>query len=164
MHEIRFTDIRAEGRTLSGTVIRYGDEARLPWGREVIRSGAFGDVRAQDVILNRQHDRALPLARTGGGGLFLEDGAEALSVRAELPETRDSDDVLTLIRQGVLRGLSLEFTAKEESYEGDLRIISRAALQGVAVVDKPAYPSSLVQARMARLETPKRGRRRFLVV
>lgn len=162
MNELRFTEIRAEGRVLSGTVIRYGDEARLPWGREVIRSGSFGDVRGADVILNRQHDRSMPLARTGGGGLFLEDGSEALSVRAELPETRDSDDVLTLVRQGVLRGLSLEFTAKEESYEGDLRVISRAALQGVAVVDKPAYPDSLVSARMALIEVPKR--RRFVVV
>ena len=41
--------------------------------REEFQAGAFGSVSALDVILNRQHDRRMPLARTGGGGLVLTD-------------------------------------------------------------------------------------------
>ena len=76
--EIRFAEIRHEGRTLSGVAMRYGSIAKLPWGPERFAPAAFGDVKAADVILNFQHDRSRPLARTGGGGLLLTDTPEAL--------------------------------------------------------------------------------------
>ena len=162
MNEFRFAELRAEdGRRLSGVAVRYGDEARLPWGRERIRAGAFVDGRLEDVVLNRQHDRARPLARTGGGGLVLEDGPEALRMTATLPSTRDGDDVLALVRAGVLRGLSIEFMAREERLDGDVRIVERASLVGLAVVDRPAYPDALVQARQAALQA-RRPRRVWL--
>ena len=112
--------------------------------------GAFGDVAAADVILNSHHDRARPLARTGGAGLVLEDSADALTMTATLPKTRDADDVLELVRTGVLRGLSLEFQGAcrtngigSGSGGGD-----RAGAVGwVAVVDRPAYPESGIEAR-----------------
>ena len=138
--ERRFCELRVEGegRFLAGTAIRYGDVATLPWGRERFEAGAF-DVRAADVILNAQHDRASPLARTGGG-LMLTDSAAALEIRAELPETRAADDVLALVRAKVLRGLSVEFNAMRERMLGGVRVIERAELRGVSVVDRPAYP------------------------
>ena len=142
--ERRFVELRQEGRRLSGTAITYGSEAQILGFRERFESGAFGDVSALDILLNRQHDRARPLARTGGGGLKLRDSAERLRIEATLPETRDADDVLALVKAGVLRGLSLEFNAVRERWAGDLRIISRATLRAVGVVDRPAYPDSTV--------------------
>ena len=150
--ERRFCELRAEAaeRVLSGTAIRYGDVATLPWGRERFEAGAF-DVRAADVILNSMHDRASPLARTGGG-LMLTDSATALEIRAELPETRAANDVLELVRAKVLRGLSIEFNAKRERMLGGVRVIERAELRGVAVVDNPAYPGSVITAMRALYE------------
>ena len=80
--EIRFCELRAEGRTLQGEALVYGDVAEFPWGRERVEPGAFGEVG--DVILNRQHDRQTPIARTGGGGLSVIDSPEALRIRADL--------------------------------------------------------------------------------
>ena len=77
--------------------------------RERFQAGAFPGVEHSDVLLNASHDRSRPLARSGGGGLVITDTAKSLSIRADLAPTRESDDVLTLIRAGVLRGLSLEF-------------------------------------------------------
>lgn len=150
--ERRFCELRAEddGRTLTGVAVRYGSEARLPWGRERIRSGAFGDVRGADVILNFQHNPDRPLARTGGGGLALEDDADALRVRAVLPQTRDADDALALVRGKVLRGLSLEFVVRTERIDADVRVIESASLRGIGLVDKPAYRDSAVAARAKR--------------
>lgn len=146
MLEFRFAELRAEGRILTGTAVRYGDIARIPGiGPETFRPGS---MVFSDVVLNRQHDRRLALARTGGGGLTLADSPEALQVRAELPPTRESDDTLTLVRRGVLRGLSTEFRALEEHRENGVRVITRASLSGVAVVDRPAYHDSTVQARV----------------
>ena len=147
MSEKRFCELRAEGRILSGVGITYGDIAVLPFGRERFQAGAFPGVATSDVILNASHDRGRPLARTLGGGLVITDTAKALSIRAELPATRESDDTITLVTAGILRGLSLEFIARSERREGNVRIVERATLTGLGIVDKPAYPSSLVSAR-----------------
>ena len=146
--ERRFIELRkVEGRRLSGIAVTYGDTATLPFGRERFEPGAFGDVGELDVVLNVQHQRSRPLARTGGGGLELADSATELRIAAELPETREAEDTLTLIRSGVLRGLSIEFSALKESMAGGVRSIERAALHGIGVVDSPAYPQSSVAAR-----------------
>ena len=116
-------------------------------GRERFEPGAFGDVSRADVILNSHHERQRPLARTGGGGLELIDTREALNIRATLPKTQDGIDCVALILGGVLRGLSLEFSSIAERMEGDTRILERAELRGLAVVDRPAYSDSTVQAR-----------------
>ena len=76
MIERRHCELRAEeGRVLSGVAVRYGDVARLPWGEERIRAGAFGDVAGADIIANVQHDRARPIAWTDGGGLAIAHGS-----------------------------------------------------------------------------------------
>ena len=144
--ETRACELRAEGRRLEGEAIVYADEAVFPWGLERVEPGAF--LPLGDVILNRQHDRKTPLARTGGGGLTINDSPEALSISAELPQgVQAADETLALVRAKILRGLSIEFHALSERFEADLRIIERAHLVGVGVVDSPSYPQSLVAAR-----------------
>lgn len=148
MTEYRFAELRADGRTLEGVAVRYGDEAQItPSVRERFEAGSITPV-ADGVILNVQHDRRRPLARTGdGGGLELLDSSDALKVRAALPPTREADDTLALVKRGVLRGLSVEFDIIRERWEGTLRIVERALLAGIGVVDRPAYPQSAVHAR-----------------
>ena len=154
--EFRFCEVRREGRVLEGTAISYGDVARVGTRAERFLPGALGsDVGALDVLLNVQHDRGRVLARTGGGGLVLTDTPEALTVRAELPETSESSDCLALVEAGVLRGLSLEFIATSERKEGPTRVIASARLVSIGVVDKPAYPASKVAAR-AEVDPPAR--------
>ena len=99
------------------------------------------------MVLNRQHQRVVPLARTDGGGLELRDVEGKLVMKAELPETQDAKDVLELVRKKVLRGLSVEFKALEEYIENGVRVITRAVLSGIGVVDTPAYSGSVVEAR-----------------
>ena len=147
--EFRFCEVRPEGRVLSGQGIVYGDVARVGTRSERFLPGAL------DVLLNVQHDRGRVLARTGGGGLVLTDTATALEVRAELPETAEASDTLTLVERGVLRGFSLEFQALRERMEGPTRVIISARLAGLAVVDRPAYKASSVTTR-AEVEPPKR--------
>ena len=146
--ELRFSaELRAaaEGRTLEGNVVVYGElSTGLPW-RERIEPGAFQPLG--DVRLNLQHQRSVLLARTGGGGLVLEDGPNALRMRAELPSTTAADDTLALVRAGVLRGLSVEMHPQRERQIGGVRSISKATLTGLSVVDSGAFDSSLVEAR-----------------
>ena len=159
--EFRFCEVRREGRALSGVAIAYGDTARVGARAERFLPGAFGDVSKLDVILNAQHDRSAPLARTHGGGLELDDSATALSVRATLPETRVADDILTLVESRVLRGFSIEFLAQRERLVGKTRELLAARLLNISVVDRPAYPQSTVAAR-EEVETPARRRELIL--
>ena len=158
--EYRFADFEfragAEGSpgTLTGTAMRYGDVAMLPGGvRERFEPGAFGaDVERADVMANWQHARASPLGRTGGGGLTLTDAPAALRVELVLPDTAAGRDVAELAARRVLRGFSVEFRAAVDRFEAGVRVVQRAALSGLAVVDRPAYGDSLaaLQARAAR--------------
>lgn len=156
-NEFRFCELRTDGdRTICGTAIHYGDEANIAGlYRERFAQGAFGNVGTLDVILNVQHDRGRVLTRTGAG-LHLQESTSELTIRADLPTTREADDVLTLIRQRVLRGLSIEFRPIQERYIDGVRVIDKALLRAIAVVDTPAYKESVVEARhkefMARVD------------
>ena len=145
--EYRFLGMRQSGRALSGVALRYGDIARIGGQREKFLPGSFPDVERADILLNRQHLRERPLARSNGGGLTVSDSPQALSIRADLPRTADSDETLELVKSGVLRGLSIEFKALRESQENGTRVVSLAKLFAVAVVDSGAYPASMVEAR-----------------
>ena len=145
--EYRFLGMRQSGRALSGVALRYGDIARIGGQREKFLPGSFPDVERADILLNRQHLRERPLARSQGGGLVVSDSPQALSIRADLPRTADSDETLELVKSGVLRGLSIEFKALRESQENGTRVVSLAKLFAVAVVDSGAYPASTVEAR-----------------
>ena len=132
-------ELRIAGRTLTGTAIRYGDVS--PQFRERFEPGAFGEVRAID--LNLQHDRAVVLMR----GATLSDSPVALSVRATLPIVRDGTGALALVRRRVLNGLSIEFNSLAQRMDGGIRVIERAELTGLALVDRGAYPGSTVEIR-----------------
>ena len=154
------------GRRLRGVVVAYGDTAMTRAGPERFEPGAFGDVAELDTVLNVQHTAAIPIARTGGSGLTLADSPDALAFEAVLPNTRAADDALELVRTGVLRGASMEFLAFEERNEAGVRVVTRAALPGLGLVDRPAFPASTVEARRlleAAFSVPNRPRRRVFL-
>ena len=155
--EYRFAEVRAiDGRVLTGVAMPYGERARQAWGEELFESRAFGDVSALDILLTVQHERGRMLARTGGGGLTLTDSDRALEIRAEIPETREGDDALTLYHRKVVPGFSVEFRAIRERFEQRLRIISSARLDAVSLVDKPSYPGAIPSSARAMMQAPKR--------
>ena len=141
--EFRFLDvgaveIRDDGSAvLTGVAMPYGTEARIgPTFTETVAAGAFGGDLG-DVILNLHHDRAQPMARTGGGGLELEDSATALRIKAEIPAYRG--DVVDMVKRRILRGLSVEMAVSEDRWTGNHREVRRAKLMGIGLVDRAAY-------------------------
>ena len=140
MIEYRFAALEvraADGGQIEGVAMPYGREADIAGVfLESVDAGAFGPIG--DVILNRMHDRNEPLARTDGGGLTLEDGAERLWLRAIIPAYRA--DVRDQVQRRILRGFSVEMEVKAEDWPSPSRRIIRAAtLWGVGLVDRPAY-------------------------
>lgn len=137
----RYVEFRADGdiNSVAGTVVSYADEARL--GAGFYERFTPGSIRHSDVILNIMHDPAKPVARTGHG-LTIDDNANALTIRSVIPDTVYGREARELIKAGILRGFSMEFRAETETFEGNTRIIKKAELSGVGLVDRPAYKQS----------------------
>lgn len=144
--EVRYSALEFDGdRTIGGVAMRYGDVATMPWGdEERVEPGAFGEVTRADVILNLMHQRERPVARTGGGGLDLTNDHHALRASASLANTQDGNDVLTLVGKKILRGLSVQMVVHRYRIIGNVRVIERAKLTGLGIVDSPAYPESVI--------------------
>ena len=134
------------GRVLSGVVMRYGEIAT---GAPRPEKFLPGSLSFGDVILNVMHDRERPIARTPET-LFLDDSPESLILRADVPETREGTDTLLLVKKRVLTGLSVEFRAIRERVENGVRVIEKALLSGIGVVDRAAYAGSILEARAKR--------------
>ena len=145
-------EVREDGNVIEGTAIRYGDQAVFGDFKETFepRSLVF-----DDVILNLQHQRTAPVARTGAG-LVLTDSASALSVRATFPDTTFGRQARELVQARILRGFSLEFRALQDQWSGQHRTVKRARLYGIGLVDIPAYPASVIAERMAQLMLRRR--------
>ena len=129
---------RVAGRTLSGRALVYGDTADMGDFRERFEPGAFGEVRS--IAINLQHDPRLIVTDSA----LLTDTARELRVRADLPE---GSAALSLVRRGALSGFSIEFFARTERRESGVRVIERAVLSGLALVDAAAYPGAVAEVR-----------------
>ena len=136
-------ELRATGRRLSGVVMRYGEVS--PTHRERFEPGSLRTADAVHLDLNHDPERAI--AWLPGGGLTLDNGKDAMTLRAELPPIPAADRALDEIRTGKVTGLSVEFRAMRERRDSDLRVIEEAVLSGVGIVRTPSYQQSKVEAR-----------------
>ena len=137
------TEVRAEGRRLSGVVLAYGDVS--PSHRERFEPGA---IRLADAVhLDLHHDIERAVAWHPGGGLELRQTRQALSMMATLPPIPAADRALEEVRSGRTTGLSVEFRALAERRDGNLRVIEDAILSGIAIVRSPSYGAARVEAR-----------------
>ena len=133
--ELRADETRQSPGRISGTLITYGKRASdRP---EVFADGSLSWPDG-GVILNEQHDRTAPILRFTP----TVEGRE-VRVDAPLPDTQRGRDVATLIRDGTMRGLSVEFRSLDEGTRDGAREVRRAALIGAAVVTDAAYAGAL---------------------
>ena len=116
----------------------FGDIS--PEHSERFLPGAFGP--APSAPLNIQHDRNMVVL--DAGDYELTDTARALEIRAELAA---GSAALELVRRGALNGFSVEFHSRKERRESGIRVIERADLAGVGLVDQPSYPESTAEIR-----------------
>ena len=137
------TEVRPEGRRLIGTALKYGDVS--PSHRERFEPGSM--IMGGTLWLDYQHDATRILAHTENGGLTLRDTESALNIEAVLPQIPLADKAPAEVRSGVLKGFSIEFTANSERVDDDVRVIERASLAGIGLVQSPSYQQSKVEAR-----------------
>ena len=146
MDELRFAIELRDGPEgspglLSGTLLTYGEVS--PSHRELFEPGALSWPDA-GIVLNRQHNRGIPIMRV----VPQLDGNRVL-LNAPLPDTLAGRDAAQEVRDGLFRGLSVEFNALRDSYRNGLRHVQKAVLRGAGLVTDPSYTGSLVSVRSA---------------
>ena len=138
----------ADGLRLQGIAIHYDEIAgppRLPF-QEVVRAGAFGDLDRANVRLDVQHRRDQVIARTGSG-LVLIDSPSELRFVADLPNSPAARATVKDVKEGRLRGSSIEYEPIAEHTANGVLNVTRAELVGIGAVAVPAYVGSSIQAR-----------------
>ncbi len=164
-------EYRQKGRSLSGA-FKYGSTAttrdRGRVRKERIRSRAFShavDDPDARIELLRGHNFDQPLAVRPGGTLELEDTADALRFRAELPPLDAMPsymrDTLRMIEAGLLRGWSPGFRVPPRSVVPraeelipepgnpgvSIRQINAAVLYEMSLVTRPTYRDTVLDLR-----------------
>ncbi|MFY0183852.1 HK97 family phage prohead protease [Stenotrophomonas rhizophila] len=151
--EQRFAqEVRATGRTLSGYVARFDNEASIGGFTEVIRRGAFRASldSGADILALADHSPDKVLGRTRSGTLELHEDSEGLAFTLSLPDTQSGRDLVALAQRGDLGGCSFGFTvdADGESWDGTRRELRSVQLHEVSIVQSwPAYANTTVNLR-----------------
>ena len=90
------------------------------------------------IILNEQHNRQAPIVR-----FTPEVRGKDVRVDIALPDTQRGRDAALMVRNKTLRGLSVEFHAEDEVFNGGVREIRKARLSAATLVDDGSYGTSV---------------------
>lgn len=159
-----------EGRQVEGIAAVFNQATDLGWFTEEIDRNAFDECDMSDVVLNFNHDNNFVLARTTNGSLQLEITDDGLRQVSNIIDTTTGEDVLKMVRSGLINKMSFAFTIAEDDWvenpgmEKDHRIIKKIdRLFDVSLVVFPAYSSTSAFARSedSLVEEHKRYKEKF---
>lgn len=150
-------EIRSDGtgRTVHGILVPYNTPARVSDGgpayEEMFVPGAFardiearnGDYRGVKFLYQHQHDEPI------GRAVELRDDASGLFGAFRVAKTSKGDEVLELLREGVLDSFSIGFRPIDPAPGDPLNINEpvvrvKAGLRETSVVTFPAYAGALI--------------------
>lgn len=143
-----------EGKKCVEGIIPYDSRSVPIWGvTEVIERGAFKKTLSEsdEVRALWNHDDSLVLGSSKSGTLDLEDTADGLICRCELPNTTYANDLYEIITRGDVRTMSFGFRPIkwQDSDNGKFRTLKEVQLDEVSFgVAYPAYPETNSQTYM----------------
>lgn len=146
-------EVRSDGRTIAGIAVPFDEPTDITEGTrtysEVFRRGAFartiterGPARVKFFALHQSEK--LPLGRA----TKLREDPDGLYVELRASKTRASDEILELVRDGALDGLSIGFSPVRERWSRARDAVERIAvkLHEISAVTWPAYTGARIVA------------------
>lgn len=155
--ELAIREVNSDEKRISGYAAVFNVETELwPGIKEKVAQGAFADsLRADEVKALWSHNPDMPLGTTGGPtpNLRLWEDGVGLGFDLLLPDTQQARDNFTLIKSGIVRGMSFGFEILEDNWwrggkdEPKVRTLNKVKLWEVSPTAFPAYPQTSVNAR-----------------
>jgi len=129
-------EVRAEGeeRTLSAIAVPYDETISVSGIKERFERGSIPSV--EDVKLFYGHET--PIGKVLRG----QETDKGFLIEARISETDKGDEVLTLLRDGVLNKMSVGFQPVKDRKEEGVVVREEVALKEVSVVAFPAYKNA----------------------
>lgn len=160
---IRFANVELraaedkDSRDVKGIAAVFNQVADMGWFDEKIDPHAFDKCDMSDVVLNFNHNDSDLLAGTRNSSLKLSITDKGLEQESSIIDTTTGDDVLKLVRSGLIDKMSFAFEIDRDGgqewlmKEGDdkeHRTIKKIKkLYDVSLVTFPAYEGTSVSAR-----------------
>lgn len=159
---LRFANVelRADGEEekmqIEGLACVFDKETDMGWFYEKIDRHAFDDCDMSDVVLNKNHDDSILLARTTNKSLVLSIDDKGLHQKATIIDTTQGKDTYKEVKEGLITKMSFSFeidrdegavwtTDADGKEHRTIKKIKR--LFDTSVVTFPAYPQTKVFAR-----------------
>ena len=146
-----------EERTVTGLAVPYGESASIGGAyNERFQAGAIDSV--EDVKLFYGHEE--PIGKVVEG----RDTEAGFEIMARISDTPRGNEVLTLLRDGVLNKFSVGFLPLEQEQEGSTITRTKVSLKEVSVVPFPAFAGANItevreeQAEAEVLDSPNQER------
>ena len=129
-----------EERTVIGRAVPYDQPTDVGGYKESFVRGAFGAIKKNLPLLYQHNEPVGKITAT-------RDADDGLHISARLSETPRGEEVLTLLRDGVLDSFSIGFQPKQSKRSEDgTTVRTGAVLREVSVVTFPAYEGAQVAA------------------
>lgn len=149
-----------DSRGVEGYAVVFNAITDLGLFREQIDPRAFDGCDMSNVFLLFNHDENQVLAGTSNGSLNMQIDEHGLKQRSEIVDTSIGEDVLKLVKNGLINKMSFAFSIDEdggqtwESHEDkDLRTIKKIKkLYDVSLVTYPAYAQTSAYARSNQID------------
>ncbi|NDH88617.1 MAG: HK97 family phage prohead protease, partial [Actinobacteria bacterium] len=116
-----------EERTVIGRAVPYDQPTDVGGYKESFVRGAFGAIKKNLPLLYQHNEPVGKITAT-------RDADDGLHISARLSETPRGEEVLTLLRDGVLDSFSIGFQPKQSKRQDGVTVRTGAVLREVSVV------------------------------
>ncbi len=131
-----------ETRTLKGLIVPFGQVGNTSAGAVEFHPDAFGQIKAEDIVLNLEHQRTVPLGRGIKGSEEITPNGVSMSFK--IAPTTVGTDTLIEAAEGLRPAFSIEANADEYTIDKGVMKVSAATLTGCAVVTNPAFKAAQI--------------------
>lgn len=167
VYDVELRSAETDSREVEGYAVVFNAETDLGWFTEEIDRDAFNQTDMSNVYLLFNHDENNVLAGTSNNSLKMNIDDRGLFQTSNIVDTSIGEDVLKLVKKGLINKMSFAFTIAnggEEWIERDgkeHRIIRKIdKLFDVSLVTYPAYSQTSAYARSMTDELAEEHKRR----
>jgi HK97 family phage major capsid protein len=126
-----------ETRVIRGMVVPFGKVGNTSAGAVSFEFGAFNEIKAENIILNREHVSTNVLGRGIAGSEEITPAG--INMAFKIAPTTAGTDALIEAAEGLRPSFSIEASADEYTIDKGVMKVSKATLTAVAHVTRPAF-------------------------